>query len=511
VTAAWPLWALFLTPLFLALASLGLPTPRAALRFGLVGTVGWVGLALSIGWLVAGAEVGEPRYAAGRWFMLDALSALHLMVMALVYGLSAAYGQAYFGRLLAQGHLGHRQMRRYHGLWFGSLAAMVLVLLANNLGVMWVGIEATTLLTAFLICTETSPASLEAMWKYLLVCSVGVALAFVGTLLVVASAAVPAGPAAGDGSGGLSPLTGTGAMLWTSLRAAASDLHPVLLKAGFAFVVVGYGTKAGLAPMHNWLPDAHSQAPAPVSAVFSGFLLNSALYCILRYLPIVEAGTGGSGWGRGMLVVFGLLSLAVAAVFTMTQTDVKRLLAYCSVEHLGIVAIGVGLGGMGVFAGLLHTVGHSLAKTVSFGCAGRAGQLRGSHDIRQLGSIAATAPVWGVGLVASVLALGGLAPFSLFASEFMVVRAAAAAGSWWVAAAFLGGVAVVFIAMLRGAMGLAWGPRGDSGSDRLPWRWQDAPAVFLPLLALLLVGVWLPPAVRQLVERAALLVAAPPL
>ncbi len=507
--AAWPLWALILMPVLLGVASLGLPTTRAVLRFGLVGTLGWAGLALSVGWFVAGADASRPQFAAGRWLMLDALSALHLMVMALVYALSAAYAQAYLGHLLTQGHLGPRQMRRYHGLWFGSLAAMALVLLANNLGVMWVGIEATTLLTAFLICTEASPASLEAMWKYLLVCSVGVALAFVGTLLVVASAAPPGGLTATAGGAATSPLTGTGAMLWTNLHAAAAGLDPVLLKAGFALIVVGYGTKAGLAPMHNWLPDAHSQAPAPVSAVFSGFLLNSALYCILRYLPIVEAGTGSHGWGRGMLLVFGLLSLAVAAVFAMTQTDVKRLLAYCSVEHLGIIAVGVGLGGIGVFAGLLHVIGHSLAKTVSFGCAGRAGQLRGSHDLRQLGGIAATAPVWGVGLVASVLALGGLAPFSLFISEFMVVRAAAAAGAWWVAAIFLGGVGVVFIAMLRSAMGLAWGPRGEVGLDA-GWRWQDATIVFVPLLALLMLGVWLPPAARQFIEGAALLVAARP-
>ena len=187
---------------------------------------------------------------------------------------------------------------------------MTLVLISNNLGIMWVGIEATTLLTAFLICIPVKPASLEAMWKYLMICSIGVAFAFLGTLMVAASA-----------SGLHLSLSDT--LLWTRLRQAAASLNPMLLKAGFLCLLVGYGTKAGLAPMHNWLPDAHSQAPAPVSALFSGFMLSAALYCVLRYLPIVEATAGLAGWGPQLLVLFGIISILVAAAFIIFQHDVK--------------------------------------------------------------------------------------------------------------------------------------------------------------------------------------------
>ena len=248
---------------------------------------------------------------------------------------------------------------------------MILVLVSNNLGIMWVGIEATTLLTAFLICIPVSPTSLEAMWKYLIMCSVGVAFAFIGTLLVGAAAA----PA---------QLPPSETLLWTRLQACAGLLDPRLLKAGFLFLMVGYGTKAGLAPMHNWLPDAHSQAPAPVSAVFSGILLNAALYCILRYVPILEAATGHSGWSREILTLFGLVSILVASAFILFQHDAKRMLAYSSVEHLGIITLGMGIGGLGTLAALFHMLNHSLTKTVAFFTAGRLGQLYGSNDMTRM-------------------------------------------------------------------------------------------------------------------------------
>ena len=246
----------------------------------------------------------------------------------MVFVLSSFYAVGYFGQEAAARHFTPRLARRFGALWFGALWAMILVLVSNNLGIMWVGIEATTLLTAFLICIPVSPTSLEAMWKYLIMCSVGVAFAFIGTLLVAAAAA----PA---------HLPPSDTLLWTRLRASAGLLDPRLLKAGFLFLLVGYGTKAGLAPMHNWLPDAHSQAPAPVSAIFSGFLLNAALYCILRYVPLAGGGDGAFRAGAGTSSRSSASSPSSwPARSSSSSTTPSGCSPTHSVEHMGIIALG---------------------------------------------------------------------------------------------------------------------------------------------------------------------------
>ncbi|MBE3135751.1 MAG: hydrogenase 4 subunit F, partial [Acidobacteria bacterium] len=410
----WLLWALLLMPATGAVVSLLMPSPRAVLVWVAVGVLA---TAAAAGLAIAAVLTGGPIYAAGEWLFLDALSAYHLGVMLVVFSLSSLYAIGYFRREVEDRHFKRNHARRYGALWFGSLWAMILVLESNNLGILWVGIEASTLLTAFLICIPVSPTSLEAMWKYLIMCSVGVALAFIGTLLVGASAASLRLPSAE-------------ALLWTKLQASAAGLDVKLLKAGFLFLLVGYGTKAGLAPMHNWLPDAHSQAPAPVSAIFSGILLNTALYCILRYVPIVEAATGRAGWSLQILVVFGLVSIVVAAAFIPFQHDAKRMLAYHSVEHLGIMALGVGLGGLGTLASLFHLLNHSLTKSVAFFSAGRLGQRFGTHDMTRMGGALRSSPLWGGGLFVGLLALIGVAPFAIFMSEFQIIRAAFDTGSF---------------------------------------------------------------------------------
>lgn len=473
-------------PVVLAGISLLLRSPRTILRFCAAGTLLVAALSAAVLWHVFRHG---PLPAAGDWFMLDALSACHLGVMALVFSLSALYGTIYFGEEIERHTLTQGTARRYGSLWFGALAAMILVLISNNMALMWVGMEATTLLTAFLICIHATRDALEAMWKYLLMCSVGVALAFIGILLI-AAATEPAG------------LHGSDALLWTRLREHVLRLDPVLLKAGFLFIVIGYGTKAGLAPMHNWLPDAHSQSPAPVSAVFSGFLLNAALYCILRCLPLVEAATGNVGWGRGILVVFGLLSILVAAIFLVGQSDIKRFLAYSSVEHLGIMALGVGLGGAGAVAALFHMVNHSLSKSLAFLCAGRLGQLYGTHEMARLAGVPRRSPVWGGGLVASLLAIIGVAPFAVFLSEFLILKAAVETGAYWTAFFFLTGLAVVFAGALRHLMDMAWKPLAEPP----PAAGTRGLAVLLvagPLAAVLLLGVWVPPPFLRLLTRAA--------
>jgi hydrogenase-4 component F len=478
--------SLIALPVVLSMACLLLRNPR---RIILLCSSGTVVVSLSMCATAVAASSGDPLSTAGGWLRVDALSAFHLFVLAIVYSLGALQTPGYFKDEIRDGSFDSGSARRFGSLWFGSLAAMLVVLLSNNLGVMWVGIEATTLLTAFLICVHATPGSLEAMWKYLLMCSVGVALAFTGTLLLAASA-------------GSSPLHGTQALLWTSLFSSAGALDKVLVKAAFIFMVIGYGTKAGLSPMHNWLPDAHSQAPAPVSAVFSGFLLNAALYCIFRCLPIVEAATGNQGWGREILVAAGLLSILTAAAFIVVQRDLKRLLAYSSLEHIGIIALGAGLGGIGAFAAMYHTLSHSIAKSTAFLSAGRLVKAYGTNDMRKMTGTLAASPLWGAGLLASLLALIGTAPFAIFFSEFMILRAAVDAGSYAIATLFIAGVTVVFIGALRHAIPMAWKPADPAPAVPAP-HILDHLLVVAPLVVLLLLGLWMPSRLESVFSAAA--------
>lgn len=439
--------------------------------------------------LVYRVFAGGPFEAAERIFRVDALSAYHIGVMMIVFVASSLYARGYLARELDAGHIKILATRRFAGLWCGALATMTLVLISNNLGIMWIGIEASTLLTAFLICLPRKAPSLEAMWKYLMICSVGVAFAFLGTLLVAASA------------GGLH-LSLSNTLLWTELRASAGALNPMLMKMGFLCLLVGYGTKAGLAPMHSWLPDAHSQAPAPVSAMFSGFMLSASLYCIMRYLPIVETATGNGGWGLQLLILFGLVSIMVAAAFIIFQHNLKRLLAYSSVEHMGIIALALGLGGIGVFAALFHTLNHAICKTVAFFAAGRLGQTYGSYEMTKLSGSFKSAPVWGTGLFGSLLALIGVAPFAIFMSEFQVLKAAVDSRSHTALVFFLAGCGVVFVGALRLAIGMAWGkpspvaePEGAKVMEKL--------LAFTPIAVLLVLGVWMPGPLVNVLEQAA--------
>ena len=485
--------ALLVVPFATAPACLLACSPRAVLGWSLAGGLLEGALGLAAAWQAFG---DGPLFAAGQWLFLDALSAYNLAVLLVVYLLSTLYAFRYFAHEREAEGWTLRTARQFGGLWTGALGAMVVVLLSNNLGILWVGIEGTTVLTAFLICLHVTSVSLEAMWKYLLICSVGVGLAFMGTLLV-AKSAVPLG---------LEPAT---TLLWTTLRDHAAHLDPGPARAGFLFLLVGYGTKAGLAPMHSWLPDAHSQAPAPVSALFSGFMLNTALYCLMRYLPIVEAANGHSGWAQQLLVMFGLASILVAAAFLLFQQDLKRLLAYSSVEHLGVITLGLGLGGLGTFAALFHSANHSLAKTLAFFSAGRLGQSHGTHDLSALRGTLRTHPAWGTGMLGALLALLGVAPFAPFMSELAIARAAVQSGATWTLILFLAGLSVVFVGVLRYVLGLAWG-RPDR--EPLPERRGvlDVLLVVVPLGVLLLLGLWLPAPFEAVLLQAARVIGGAP-
>lgn len=481
------LWLPIIIPAIAGLICLLMPSAKTALGLMCASVL----LASCTGLFAVKTVLLEGRvlFAGSQWLFLDALSAYNMFVMITVFCLSSVYACIYFKEEIIHNKLALKQMRLFTCLWCEALTAMTVVLLSNNLGIMWVGIEATTLITAFLICIHVSRESLEAMWKYILICSVGVAFAFMGTLLVAAAA---------KGVGQGAPNT----LLWTTLRANAAHLNPVLLKAAFIFLLVGYGTKAGLAPMHSWLPDAHSQAPAPVSAVFSGFMLNAALYCIMRYVPIIETGTGNSSWGLNLIAGFGLFSIIIAAAFILFQTDLKRLLAYHSIEHLGIIALGLGIGGLGTFAALFHTFNHSLCKTLSFFAAGRLGQIFGTQDMEKMSGSLRVSPVWGIGIFGSILALIGIAPFALFMSEFQLLKAAIDKQAITALVLFLLGAGVVFVGALGHAIPLVW-DKTEKSLSRIRANGIEFTLVIAPLAVLLLLGLWMPDAFSTALNSAA--------
>lgn len=434
---------------------------------------------------------GGPMTSVGGWLCLDSLSAYHLIIMTIVFVMSSAYGWHYFDDEFDSGLFSVSDARRYGTLWFASLCAMTLVLVSNSVGIMWVGMETTTLVTAFLICIHKRKAAIEAMWKYLMVCSVGIAFAFMGTILVAASAA-NVHPGMAD------------ALFWTRLHRVAGSLNPTLIKAGFLFAVVGYGTKAGLAPMHTWLPDAHSQAPTPVSAIFSGFMLSTALYCIMRHISLANAVLGSDQFTSDLILFFGIVSITVAAAFILVQKDVKRFLAYSSVEHLGIISLGLGLGHPGIFAALFHTLNHSVCKPLAFFCAGSIGKRYKTYDMRRITGAVHVTPVWGAGLLGSLLALVGVAPFAFFISEFLIVKAAIETRALVSLVFFIFGISVVFVAALAHVIPMVWGNPSIAVEpvDRAGARPIHILLVVFPLCLLLVLGVWMPDCMKSILEQA---------
>jgi hydrogenase-4 component F len=374
--------------------------------------------------------------AAGGLLRVDALSAYMVIVVGVVTLLATSYGVAYVDRELAHGHTTAAGARAYGVLVQLFVAAMLAALVASNLGVLWVAVEATTIATAFLVGYRRTRASLEASWKYMVICSVGVAFAFLGTVLVYFASC----HAGGDGNAALN---------WPSLVQVAPHLDPGVMRLAIGLLVLGFGTKAGLAPMHTWLPDAYSQAPAPVSALSSGVLLSVAFYALLRYKVIADAALG-RGYMRGLLVTAALLSLATAASLMIAQRDYKRLLAYSSVEHMGLVALGAAVGTpLALTACLLHVLSHGLAKSVAFCGSGEILFVEGTTEIAGVRGLVAGRPLVGATFGLGLVALLGLPPFGLFASELGIARAGVADGLGWAVAAALVLVLVIFTAVVH--------------------------------------------------------------
>jgi hydrogenase-4 component F len=399
--------------------------------------VGWITAGLSLVPLAAALGLwgrvlaGEvPTAGPGDFLRADALAALLAFCVSLVSALVAWLGPG-----LAPGDgYGPAQARRFR--IFANLFAftMLFAVTTNNVGFMWIAIEATTITSAVLIPLHVTKASVEASWKYILIGSVGIALAFAGTVLAYFDFVNVAGRNAA-------------VLNWTVLQGAAPSLHADVVKLAFVFLLVGYGTKAGLAPMHTWLPDAHSEAPAPVSAMMSGVLLAVAVYAIVRWAAVADAAVG-PGFTTPFLLALGLLSLMIGAFSLLVQRSYKRLLAYSSVEHMGLVCIALALGPLGTFAAMLQLLSHALGKSVLFCLAGRVLHRYGSAEIDHVTGLAKAMPWTGAFFAVGALGIAGLPPSGIFISEFVLLRAGFAAGWWWTMGLVLALLAVGFVGVL---------------------------------------------------------------
>ena len=408
---------------------------------------------------------------------VDALSAYILVLILAVAAIAFAGSPGHLAHERAEGRLRPHDSGRYYALLLWFAAGLMAVPLLDNLGLLWVGIEASTIVSALLVGFARTPAAIEAAWKYLILGSIGIGFALLGTLLLYASSVGVLGET-------------SDALNWTRLAQIAPDLDPGLARLAFIFALAGYGTKAGLVPFHTWLPDAHSQAPSPISSLLSGAALAVALYALARF-HLITVSTLGPGFSSTLLVLFGLLSLAVALPFIVAQGDLKRLLAYSSIEHLGLATLALGFGGHLALLGLtLHLVSHGLTKSTIFLAAGRLVAERGTRRIGRLGGSLARSPTDGRALLVAALLLAGLPPSGIFVAEVAIIIGGVESGWPLAAAAAALLLALAVAGLLFHIMRVAVGPAGN-GQVTPPGRpW--ALLLGIPLTLVVVAGFWTP-------------------
>ena len=418
-------------PLLLAIACLLIKGQRL---LGILNSVGYfVVLFLSAILLKQMAVSGVTRSFLG-FICLDTLSAFFIFVIAVVVLASALYSIGYIKKDIERGIISEKKARIYYLLFNLFCCSMFFVPSVNNLGMLWVAIEMTTLISAFLVGFYNKKESIEAAWKYIIICSVGIIFALLGTVLFSYAFSIS----------GLSK-----SLNWSDMVPVAHILDKNILKIAFIFILVGYGTKAGLAPMHTWLPDAHSQAVAPISALLSGVLLKTAIYAILRFGIIIIKGVGFTYFAH-LMILLGVVSLVVSSGFILVQKDLKRLLAYSSIEHIGIISIGFGLGTPLACAGaLLHVFNHAVTKSFMFFGAGNIVSTYRKHNMNAIRGVIKVLPFTGMMMLLGVFALTGFPPFSIFFSEIMIIIAAFTKGSYLIAAILLLFLAVIFGAFIH--------------------------------------------------------------
>ena len=497
---------LLLTPLVAGFVSLGLRRSAALHGVNLAAMLVLAGAQAAI--MMRVAHEGEFR----AYHDLVAVDALAVYVLLIITGIGVTcslYTWAYLEHYRAQGAITPIRMSRYFFLFHMFLFAMILATLANSLGILWVALEATTLATTFLVNFFKRKASLEAGWKYLILCSVGIALALFGTVLMYLSSV----RALGDVSGALNV---------TELLRVADQLDPHAVKVAFIFILIGYGTKIGLVPMHTWVPEAYSEAPAPVSAMLAGVLETVAVYAVLRSKMVVDA-VVSPGYAGNLLIFFGLLSFGVAACFILVQRDLKRLLAYSSIEHMGIAVIGFGGGGkVGTFGALFHLLNHALAKSLAFFAAGNVHIRFGTREIGGVRGLMKTQPITALALLTAGMALVAMPPTAMFISEisvltglathisggetfhlgrFLTITIADEARNMGLVSLFLVTAVVVFGGFMYRVLGMIWGDPPPEIQAKEPWSLAHVP-LMASIGALVALGVLTPGSVGELMAEA---------
>jgi hydrogenase-4 component F len=414
------------------------------------------------------------RPESTQLFLIDDFNIYLLALTAFVTCTTSIFSARYIIHEIEIGRLQEHFVRFYHTMYQSFFFTMMLAFSSNNLGVMWVAVEGATLATVLMIGLYRTPAAIEASWKYFILCGVGIALALFGTTLLYLAA---------------QPVLGSGmpSLTWSALLPRMAEMSPHLLNIAFVFLLVGYGTKVGLAPLHAWLPDAHAEGPTPISAVLSGLLLNVAIYAVLRFKMLLAGNAQALAPGP-LMIVMGLSSLTLAGFMLYRRSDIKRLFAYSSIEHMGIITFAFGMGGpLANFAGLLHMTMHSLTKSAIFFAVGHIAQVKGTQKIADIRGLTTSQPILGWALVIGVVAIAGMPPFGVFMSEFLVITSTFARQPL-LAIPLITGLLVGFGALIMKLQGMAFGPAepGEkvSGFAMLPF--------YLHLGLVLLAGLYLP-------------------
>lgn len=453
-------------PLLAAVVLAFTPGLKHAARLNIAASAANFALALTLLW--------APHHSTPL-FLLDGFNIYLVILTTFVALTTSVFSAGYIATEVREGKLNPLNLRFYHAMYQAFLFTMLLALSTNNLGVMWVAVEGATLTTVLMVSLYRTPAAIEAAWKYFILCGVGIALALFGTILMYMAAQPIIGP-------------GMAAMTWTDLLGHAPRINAGILNLAFVFLLVGYGTKVGLAPLNAWLPDAHAEGPTPISAVLSGLLLNVALYAVLRFKMLLAA--HDEALAPGPLMIFmGLATLGLAGIMLYRRRDVKRFFAYSSIEHMGLITFAFGMGGpLANFAGLLHMTMHSLTKSAIFFAVGHAVQARGSQQMADIRGLTVSHPALGWGLLFGVVAISGLPPFGVFMSEFLLVTSTFARTPW-LALPLAVGLLVAFSALIMRAQQMCFGaPSMPVGQ---PLRGALIP-LYAHLALVLLAGLWLP-------------------
>ncbi len=429
-----------------------------------------------------------PLLSPDKLFYVDAFNVYLILLNAFVGMTTAVFSGPYMAHELEIGRVDDKRMRLYYSMYQGFLLTMLVALSTNNLGLLWVAVEGATLATVLLVSLYRTPESIEAGWKYFLLCGVGIAQALFGTVLIY-FAAERILPGSDE------------SLLWSVLHQHAAELEPAVLSLAFVFLLVGYGTKIGLAPLHNWLPDAHSEGPTPMSAILSGLLLNVALYAVVRFKMLIDPALGDNLAGK-MMMGFGLLSFTLAGLLLHRQRDVKRMFSYSSIEHMGLMTFAFGIGGpLATFGALLHMIVHSLTKSAIFITVGHAAHVAGTQSIEKIRGLIRTQPVVGWSFLIGTVAIAGFPPFGVFTSEFLLFTATIK--SWpWLVIPLLCGLGVAFAGLFRHVQPMVFGepPAGQVAVKANMWP------VVLHLLLVLWLGLAIPGVLANWIDQATAMV-----